>query len=440
MVTYIFTGILVCMVLGLAFEEKLHAKKSLITGVTAVVALFAGAAFEIFEHGHGGGHMPFFIPFIDWDVILIILGSSLFVDIVSRSGIFSWTAISLTRLSKGDPVKLLIFYAVLTVLFSAFLNNVTAMIIVGSLTAVSLERLEQQDKLLGFLLTEGLLTNIGGLLTLISSVPNIIVGQRAGISFVEFFLMASPYVVVATIVTLIMAKFAFGIQGLKTPEQKAAAAAKVEAFDPSDGIESRGFFVFSWFAFSLLILLFALDSVLPVFKDLGLGFLAMAFAFLMLIKYRHDVDKNYKALDWDLLFFFATLFCVIGVMEAAGVLKLIGQGISSLIALGDTAGPMALLWGSAIMSSVTDNIPLAAMLANILGGMENVEPSLWWCVIFGANLGGNITPIGSASTVVAVTIIHKNKLKLTFPQFVKAAVPFAFLQLVVASGYILLMF
>ncbi len=439
-VTWLFAGILTLMVLCLAFEEKLHAKKSVITGVTAVVALFLGNAFQIFDLSHAAGHMPFYIPFIDWEVILIILGSSLFVDIVSRSGIFSWSAIKLTRLSKGDPVYLLAYYSILTVLFSAFLNNVTAMIIVGSLTAVSLAKLKQQDKLLGFLLTEGLLTNIGGLLTLISSVPNIIVGQRAGISFMSFFFMAAPYVLVATLATFFMAKTVFKIKRLKTDEEKAAAARLVASFDASDGIDSKGFFWFSWFMFALLILLFALDSVLPVFKELGLGFLAMSFAFLMLLKYRNDVDKNYKSLDWDLLFFFATLFCVIGVMERAGVLGMIGQVIAGLIQLGPQAGPMALMWGAAVMSSVTDNIPLAAMLANILGGMDNLDPSLWWCVIFGANLGGNISPIGSASTVVAVTIIHKNKIKLSFMQFVKQAVPFAFVQLVIASGYILLRF
>lgn len=438
-VTYLFAALLILMILALAFEEKLHAKKSVITGVTAVVALFLGDVFKIFDLSHSG-HLPFYIPFIDWEVILIILGSSLFVDIVSKSGIFSWTAIKLTRLSKGDPVLLLSYYALLTVLFSAFLNNVTAMIIIGSLTAVSLNKLQQRDKLLGFLLIEGLLTNIGGLLTLISSVPNIIVGQTAGISFVEFFLMAAPYVAVATVATVIMGKMFFGIERLKTDDEKAQAAELVASFDENDGIDSRGFFLFSWAMFILLILLFALDSVLPVFKDLGLGFLAMSFAILMLIKYKHDVDQNYKSLDWDLLFFFGTLFTVIGVMEAAGVLKLIGGGIAGLIGLGPTGGPMALLWGAAAMSSVTDNIPLAAMLANILHGMKDLDPALWWCVIFGANLGGNITPIGSASTVVAVTIIHKNQLKMSFVQFVKMAVPYAVVQLILASAYILIRF
>lgn len=439
-ITYLFAFILALMVGALALEEKIHAKKSVITGVTAVVSLFLGDALGIFNLSHGGGHMPFYIPFIDWEVILIILGSSLFVDIVSKSGIFSWTAIKLTKISKGDPVLLLVYYSVLTVLFSAFLNNVTAMIIIGSLTAVSLSKLNQQEKLLGFLLTEGLLTNIGGLLTLISSVPNIIVGQKAGISFMAFFYMAAPYVLVTTAATIFMGKLIFKIERLKTDDEKAAAEALVNSFDETDGIESQGFFVFSWIAFTLLILLFATNSVLPVFKDLGLGFLAMAFGILMLVKYKHEVDKNYKSLDWDLLFFFGTLFCVIGVMEHAGVLKMIGGVIAGLIGLGETGGPMALLWGSAFMSSVTDNIPLAAMLANILGGIKDLDPSLWWCVIFGANLGGNITPIGSASTVVAVTIIHKNKIKLTFGQFVKTAVPFAIMQLILASAYILIVF
>ena len=200
-VVILFALVLIMMVLALALEEKLHAKKSLITGVAAVLALFLSIIFipGIYK---GHGHMPFYIPFIEWEVILIILGSSLFVDVVSRSGIFSWIAIKLTKISGGDPWRLLIFYSLLTVIFSAVLNNVTAMIIIGSLSAVSLGKLGQKDKLLGFLLVEGLLTNVGGLLTLISSVPNIIVGQAAGISFVTFFIKASPYVLVTTIATV----------------------------------------------------------------------------------------------------------------------------------------------------------------------------------------------------------------------------------------------
>jgi len=221
--TLFFTALLVSLILCLAFEEKLHAKKSVIVGLFATVCLFLGGAMDLLPFGpvQVGGiavPMPIYIPAIDWGVIAIILGSSLFVDITSKSGLFTWIAIKVTKATGGDPVKLLWAYGIMTVVFSAVLNNVTAMIIVGSLTVVSLKKLERDKLLLGFLLIEGLLTNVGGLLTLISSVPNIIVGTAAGISFVTFFLKASPFVVVTTALTLFMGTKLFKIEGLKTEE------------------------------------------------------------------------------------------------------------------------------------------------------------------------------------------------------------------------------
>ena len=156
----LFALLLVGLIMSLAFEEKLHAKKSVIAGVFAVVCLLLGAAFHLLpieevvvgshlveeaeaqaiEHEgelHEGGHeinMPVYIPAIDWSVIVILLGSSVFVDVISRSGLFKWLAIKVTKLSRGDPLLLLSYYGVMTVVFSAVLNNVTAMVIVGSLT------------------------------------------------------------------------------------------------------------------------------------------------------------------------------------------------------------------------------------------------------------------------------------------------------------------
>jgi len=445
-VTLFFTFYLVAMVLCLALEEKLHAKKSLIVGLFAVGALIIGSAFHIIPFGEvllPGGHaikMPIYIPAIDWGVIAIIVGSSVFVDVTSRSGLFTWIAVKLTKASKGDPQTLLWFYGIMTVAFSAVLNNVTAMIIVGSLTAVSLGKLERKDKLLGFLLIEGLLTNIGGLLTLISSVPNIIVGNAAGISFVTFFLKSSPYVLVATLLTIWMGSKLFKIKRLATPEERKTALLKVNSFDENDGIESPGFF---WFGTLMLVAfmgVIATASILPFIKDLGMGYVALSFALLMLLRYKHEVDQFYKAVDWDLIGFFMALFVVINVLEHAQVLELIGKGLSVIIGDVENAlGTGALLVSAAGFSSVTDNIPLAAMLSKILvsTGTSGDSP-LWWAVIFGANLGGNLTPIGSASTLVAVTIIHKYKLPMTFGGFVVKALPFALIQIALAAAYVLI--
>jgi Na+/H+ antiporter NhaD/arsenite permease-like protein len=446
-VTILFTLILAAMILCLALEEKIHAKKSLIVGCFCVLSLFLGALFHLLPFKELtpitiGGHqlnIPVYIPGIDWGVIAIILGSSLFVDVTSKSGLFTWIAIKLTKTSKGDPVKLLWFYGVMTVVFSAVLNNVTAMIIVGSLTGVSLSKLEKRDMLLGFLVIEGLLTNIGGLLTLISSVPNIIVGTAANIPFVTFFIVAAPYVLVATVITIIMGAKLFGIKGLSTEEEKSGAAQLVEGFDENDGIESESFFWFGTIMTGLFIIVIASTSALPYLSDLGMGYVALSFAAVMLIRYKSEVDKFYQSVDWDLLGFFACLFVVINVMEHAMVLEMIGTWLKPIIEMPVKPGSAALMVAAGLASSVTDNIPLAAMLSKILGGLSD-PPSmkLWWAVVFGANLGGNITPIGSASTLVAVTIIHKNKLHMSFAGFVKMAIPYAAIQLFLAAIYVVL--
>jgi Na+/H+ antiporter NhaD/arsenite permease-like protein len=441
--TLVFAGLLVALVTSLALEEKLHAKKSLIAGVFAVIALLLGGAFGLLPFGPittPFGEtiaMPVYIPAVDWGVIAIIVGSSLFVDVTSRSGLFTWIAIKLTKASGGDLRRLLVNYGLMTVTFSAVLNNVTAMIIVGSLTAVSLDRLKRREALLGFLLTEALLTNVGGLLTLISSVPNIIVGTTAGISFGTFFLVSAPYVVVATAATLWLATRVFGIGPLPEDERESAAAA-VAGFDENDGIPSPGFFRFGAIMTGLFVATIAATSVLPVVSELGMGFVALAFATVMLTRFKAEVDTFYRAVDWDLIGFFIALFVVINVAEHAQVLALLGGGLQQLIGLGDVVGTGALLVAAAAFSSVTDNIPLAATLAKILSaaGTESTSP-LWWAVVFGANLGGNITPIGSASTLVAVTIIHQQKIELGFARFVKAALPFALMQLVLAVAYVL---
>ena len=467
-VRLLFGGLLIALITCLALEEKLHAKKSVIVGVFAVASLLLGEAFHLLpnddvvvgshlveppdksiepvpldEDLHEGGHevaMPVYIPAIDWSVIVILLGSSVFVDVISRSGLFKWLAIRVTKLSRGDPLLLLSYYGVMTVVFSAVLNNVTAMVIIGSLTAVSLDKLGRKDKLLAFLLTEGLLTNVGGLLTLISSVPNIIVGTAANISFVAFLLYSAPYVAFTTAATLWLAAWLFKVRRIKDPDERRTAAAMVDSFDENDGIESRGFFWFGAVMTALFILTIATTSVLPWVSSLGMGFVAVAFATVALLRYKAEADKFYRIVDWDLLGFFAGLFVVIYVMEHAGVLAALGGTLAALVNLGPKLGGTALLFASALCSSVTDNIPLAAMLAKILGAMPSVtnDSPLWWSVIFGANLGGNITPIGSASTLVAVTVMHKHEVHVSFLGFVKLALPFAILQLILAAAYLLL--
>ena len=174
----------------------------------------------------------------------------------------------------------------------------------------------------------------------------------------------------------------FGIAKLVSVEQKNEAELLVSGFDENDGIESNGFFWFGAIMLLLFIFTIATTSILPVVQDLGMGFVALTFATIMLLRYKATVDQFYRTMDWDLLGFFAALFVVINVMEHALVLDLIGRGLSNIISLNETighgAGTGAVLVSSAAFSSVTDNIPLSAMLAKILQaqGTPSTDP-LW---------------------------------------------------------------
>lgn len=434
--TWTFAAILGVTLLLLA-TEKIH--KTVLVLLSAGVCLFLGDYWGFFPHVEGH-HLPVYIQMIEWEVIGIVIGATVFVEIAARSGIFTWISVKILKLSKGDPFKLLILFAILTAVFSAFLDNITAMIIVGSLTVVACRKLDLDPK--PFLISEGIMTNVGGLLTLISSIPNIIIGKTADISYVKFLIVASPYVVIATAATMIAAKVVFGekVMPLKSAEDKERNLALVNAFDEWETVKDRAFFFQAIVAVVLVILGFALKAQIPILRDFGIEVVAMGAAVVMMLLHAKDVEHDLDNVEWSLVFFFIGLFTIIGVMEKAEVLSMIG---SLLDWLTEEAGAVGLMWFTALFSSITDNIPLAAMLAKIFGAtperVAEVPREVWWAIVFGANLGGNITPIGSASTVVACTIMKQHKLPIRFLEFVKIGGVFAFVQLVLASGYLLIL-
>ncbi len=434
--TALFAGILV-LTLGLLAAEKVH--KTILVLLSAGLCLFLADALGYFPSGEGHG-LPVYIAMIEWEVIGIVIGASVFVEIAARSGIFTYVSIRVLKASRGDPFRLLVLFSILTAIFSAFLDNITAMIIIGSLTVVSCRKLGRDPK--PFLITEGIMTNVGGLLTLISSIPNIIIGKAAGISYAKFLIVSVPYTIVAIAASMFVAKALFGkaVSPLRDPEERAHNLDLVLAFDEWETVQDRRFFYTSSVAVIAVILAFALHSQIPILKDFGIEIVALGAAVIMMLLHAKDVEHDLSNVQWSLVFFFVGLFTIIGVMEKALVLLKIGQ---LLDAVTHHVGSVGLMWLTGIFSSVTDNIPLAAMLAKIFGptpeAVAAVPRDQWWAVVFGANLGGNITPIGSASTVVAVTIMKRNNLKITFVEFVKVGVLFALVQLVLASGYLLIL-
>lgn len=434
--TGLFAAILAVTLVILATEKI---QKTVLVLSSALICLFLADIFGYFPHTEGH-HLPVYIEMIEWEVIGIVIGATVFVEVAARSGIFSWVSIKILKRSKGDPFRLLIFLSVLTVIFSAFLDNITAMIIVGSLTVVACRKLDLDAT--PYLITEGLMTNVGGLLTLISSIPNIIIGKVADIGYLTFMIVAGPYTVLAVVLSMFIARWIFAskVAPLKDPEAIRRNRALVDAFDEWEAVTDRRFFYTSIVAVILVILAFAFKAQIPVLRNFGIEIVAMGAAVIMLLLHAKDVEKDLEKVEWSLVFFFVGLFTIIGVMEKAQVLAEIGGLISRVT---EASGAIGLMWFTALFSSITDNIPLAAMLAKILGPTPELAAELprthWWAVVFGANLGGNITPIGSASTVVACTILKKNNLKVSFMGFVKVGAVFAFAQLALASLYLVVL-
>ncbi|MBR66953.1 MAG: hypothetical protein CMO67_02395 [Verrucomicrobiales bacterium] len=440
---YVF-GILLAVTLGMLALEKIN--KAILVLLGAGIALLLATWQGIIKGGemHDGHYMPTYIQMVDWGTIGIIIGSTIFVELISRSGLFAWISVKILKVSKGDPFKLLICFSGLTVVFSAFLNNVTAMIIVGSLTIVACKKLKLSA--MPFLLAEGIYTNIGGLLTLISSIPNIIVGTAANIGYTQFLLIAGPYCILAFVVTLYLVRWLFKIKPLTDEASKAEAKTMVDAFDEWETVKDRKFFYLSAMVLSTIILGFALHSSIPVLKDMGLEVIAILGATVMLVIYPTDVEGVLNEVEWTLVLFFVGLFALLGVMGKADVLAMIGEWLETPLSSGSFSGPIAMMWSSAFFSGLTDNIPLAAVLAKVLSNFQSQIGELawfaeyghllWWSLIFGAGLGGNFTPIGSASTVVAIGILKKEGHNITFMQYVKIGAIVVLVQLTLATGYL----
>ena len=289
----------------------------------------------------------------------------------------------------------------LTVVFSAFLNNVTAMIIVGT---------------------------------------------AAGIGYTQFLFVAGPYCIIAFVATLYLVRWLLKIKPLTDDASKAEAQTMVDAFDEWETVKDRKFFYLSAVVLGAIILGFALHSSIPVLNKMGLEVIALIGAMVMLIIYPTDVEGVLNEVEWTLVLFFIGLFALLGVMGKAGVLSMIGEWLQSPLSSGAHSGPIVMMWSSAFFSGLTDNIPLAAVLAKVLGNFhDNIQNLtwfaeyghlLWWSLIFGAGLGGNFTPIGSASTVVAIGILKKEGHNVTFMQYVKIGAIVVLVQLTLATGYL----
>ena len=400
--------------------EKLHRSLAAITGAMIVLALHVMPFDAAMEH-------------IDFNTLGVLLGMMLFVSVVKLSGVFEFLAIKCARLAKGDPWKIMLLFVLLTAVLSAFLDNVTTVLLIGPMTLTVCKLLDVNP--IPFFMTEILASNIGGTATLIGDPPNIMIGSAAGYSFFDFILYDAP--AVAIILVAILGVF-YALYGRKMNVDDAHKT-RIMELDEHAQIKNRRLLKQSVVMTALVVVGFMAHGALGLESCI----IALGAAGIIMLISGESIEEALSNVEWTTLSFFAGLFVIVGALAETGVIGMLANGLIDATGGNVFITMLVLLIGSAVISSFLDNIPFVATMIPILLAMEStgmdVTP-LWWAVSLGACLGGNGTLIGASANVVLSDISKKHGHEITFAKFFKTGFPIMLLTILIAGVYLVVRF
>lgn len=407
-------------------------QKSVVALVGASLTMLLGL---IPFHGHydveNAQYVKSVFDYIEFDVIFLLVGMMIIVHIASKSGVFKWMALELLKYTKGHPKLVLFALALFTAVASAFLDNVTTVVLIMPVTFVIAKELECDP--IPFLITEVLASNIGGTATLIGDPPNIIIGAKAGLSFMDFVNELTLIVAIIFAVSISVLIFMFR-KSLNTTDEKMKHIANL---DNSQTITDKNLMIRSIITLVLVITGFVTHDIthIPAYV-----FASAGAAFLLLFEKPKEV---YKDVEWLTIFFFIGLFIIIGGFEANGGISFLADKLIELTRGSLTAATMFILWGSGILSGIVDNIPYTATMAPMIAEVQHTLPytgtgahPLWWALSLGACLGGNLTIIGAAANVIVSETATVKGYPISFMRFMKYGALITFISLVLSSIYL----
>jgi len=350
---------------------------------------------------------------IDWNVIFLLLGMMIIVGILQQSGVFEFLAIWAAKLAKGRPFVIMVMLVVITAVLSAFLDNVTTVLLIAPVTLLICERLAITP--VPFLIAEVMASNIGGAATLIGDPPNIIIASRGGLTFNDFVANMVPIVAILIVVFIGLCWLLFRKQLRYNPER----VERVMALNEREAIRDVRLLVTSLVVLALVLAGFILHSLI----QLEPAVVALLGAGLLVLLTRLETRKIFADVEWETLLFFAGLFIMVGSLVNLGVIEMIGKVAIDAVGTHYFAAATGLLFGSAVFSGIVDNIPYVATLAPLTNdlvqaGGPDAQP-LWWALALGADLGGNATAIGASANVVVLGIAARNGHAISFWTFTK---------------------
>ncbi len=365
---------------------------------------------------------------VDWNVIFLLAGMMVIANVLKETGLFQWIALQAVRMGKGDPMRILVILSLVTGFTSAFLDNVTIVVLIAPVTLFIASTLGVSP--IPFLISEILASNIGGMATLVGDPPNILIGSAAKIDFLTFIANMGPIALLIMILFIGMIMVMF----------KKELHVKKEDVVDLNSLDTA----------SLITKPVLLRKALVVMTGVVIGFLAhgalhlqpatiaLTGATILMLWGRSDPHKMFRDIEWTTLFFFIGLFIAVEAVVETGIIESIAEQVLSLTGGKVANASMFLIWFSAITSGIIDNIPYTATMIPLVKSMGLVMPVsvLWWSLALGACLGGNLTLVGAAANVIVASLAEKAGHKIGFWTFFKYGASVTMMSLTVASLYV----
>ena len=416
----IISIVIFIVVFALIISEKIHRTTAALAG--AVVLILTGiVSFDVgMEH-------------IDFGTLGVLAGMMIFVAVVKQSGIFEYLAIRTAKIAKGNPWMIMVLFCLITAVLSAFLDNVTTVLLIGPVTFTVCKMLEMSP--VPYFIVEIMASNIGGTATLIGDPPNIMIGMQANLSFLDFIVYNGPAVLLVMIAAIAMFYVLYG-KNLSASSEKQASIMTLHAHE---AIQDKKLFNKSVVMIVVVALAFMLHSVIGVEPSV----VALTAAAIMLIISSADVEHVLLDVEWATIGFFAGLFIVVGGLSETGVIEMMANGLIALTGGDIMITIIVLVWASAIISSFLDNIPMVATLIPIILAMESTGIDVmpyWWAISLGACIGGIGTLIGASANVVLAGISGRYGHPITFMEYTKVGFPLMIIFTAISCVYLVLRF
>lgn len=406
------------LVLIAIISEKIHRTVAAMAGAICLVLLGILSIDDCISH-------------IDFNTIGVLAGMMIFVAIVKNSGIFEYLAIKAAKVAKGDPWLIMVLFILITAGFSAFLDNVTTVLLIGPMTLTICRMLDINP--VPYFITQIIASNVGGTSTLIGDPPNIMIGSAAGLTFFDFIVNVGPPILVIVGAIILCFRVIYG----KKMHVEESAKLSILALDEKKEIKDVKLLHKSVVMIVLVILGFVFHGTLGIESSV----VALTAAAIMLLIGKQDIEKIFSEIEWTTIIFFIGLFVVVGGMVEVGIIDTLANMLMNATGGELILTMLILLWGSAIISSILDNIPFVATIIPIILTLEssgiNVMP-LWWAISLGACLGGNGTLIGASANVVLSGISNKKGYPITFMSYLKVGYPIMLITIVISTIYLTL--